>query len=73
MESRISSIQQDVNGIKDRQYVLEARVDVKMAGFAKDIRHIQEFRRDTKANFSKVIWLVIITGLLPLVKDVISV
>ena len=80
LDTRIVSVQKDISRMKDRQYALEARVDNKMAsldvdmkGLTKDISHIQEFRNDTRANFTKVIWLVILTGLIPLVKDVISV
>jgi hypothetical protein len=80
LDTRIVSVQKDISRMKDRQYALEARVDSKMAsldvdmkGLTKDISHIQEFRNDTRANFTKVIWLVILTGLIPLVKDVISV
>lgn len=69
MQSQISSLQIDVNNVKEGQYKLEAELKV----VQNEMSHLKEFRKETRAYFAKVIWLVILTGLVPLVKDAISI
>ena len=68
MEDRISDLRRDVNDIKMRQNQLETHFAV----VKNDMVHLQEFRKETKSYFSKVIWLVIVTGLIPLIKDALT-
>lgn len=69
MSEVISGLQRDVNDIKIRQNKMESDIAV----VKNEQGHFQEFRKETKGYFAKVIWLVILTGLIPLIKDAITV
>jgi len=69
MDDAISGLRRDVSEIKSGHHELKAEFAV----VKNEMNHMNEFRKETKSYFSKVIWLVILTGLIPLIKDAVQV